>query len=83
MQTVLTILSTIAIMANTLSSEAKPVEMTELTERIKTWTTSSPDRPILVEADQDANYGRIVFVLDAIRNAGAVNIGLATRPETK
>lgn len=61
----------------------KPLEMTDLTERIKTWTTSSPDRPILVEADQDANYGRIVFVLDAIRNAGAVNIGLATRPEAK
>lgn len=61
----------------------KQVEMTDLTEQIKTWTQNSPDRPILVEADQDANYGRIVFVLDAIRNAGAVNIGLATRPEVK
>ncbi len=61
----------------------KSIEMTALTEQIKTWTQNSPDRPILVEADQDANYGRIVFVLDAIRNAGAVNIGLATRPEVK
>ena len=61
----------------------KPVEMTDLTASIKTWITNSPDRPVMVEADKDANYGRIVFVLDAIRNAGAVNIGLATRPEMK
>lgn len=61
----------------------KPVEMTDLNDRIKTWVTSSPDRPVMVEADQDANYGRIVYVLDAIRNAGAVNIGLATKPAAK
>lgn len=61
----------------------KPVEMTDLTERIKTWVTNSPDRPVMVEADQEASYGRIVYVLDAIRTSGAVNIGLATKPDKK
>jgi biopolymer transport protein ExbD len=61
----------------------KPVEMTELTSAIKTWVTNSPDRPVMVEADKDANYGRIIHVLDQIRSNGAVNIGLATRPESK
>lgn len=61
----------------------KAVEMTDLTAQIKTWTTNSPDRPVMVEADKDANYGRIIYVLDSIRTAGAINIGLATRPEAK
>lgn len=61
----------------------KPVEMAELISAIKTWVTNSPDRPVMVEADKDANYGRIIHVLDQIRSNGAVNIGLATRPESK
>ncbi|MBU1107185.1 MAG: biopolymer transporter ExbD [Candidatus Riflebacteria bacterium] len=61
----------------------KSIEMAELTSQIKTWVTNSPDRPIMVEADKDANYGRIIHVLDQIRSFGAVNIGLATRPESK
>jgi len=61
----------------------KQIEMTDLTTQIKTWVTNSPDRPVMVEADKDANYGRIVYVLDQIRSSGAVNIGLATRPENR
>ncbi len=59
----------------------KQLEMEELKGMIKTWVTNSPDRPIMVEADKDANYGRIVNVLDSIRSSGAINIGLATKPE--
>lgn len=59
------------------------VEIDELTAKIKTWVTNSPDRPVMVEADKDANYGRIIHVLDQIRSHGAVNIGLATKPESK
>lgn len=61
----------------------KPVEMTDLTAKIKTWVSISPDRPVMVEADKDANYGRIINVLDSIRSSGAANIGLATTPVKK
>lgn len=59
----------------------KNLEMEELKTQIKTWVTRSPDRPVMVEADKDANYGRIISVLDSIRSSGAINIGLATKPE--
>lgn len=61
----------------------KHVEEKNLTEKVRTWVTKSPDRPVLVEADQDANYGKIVGALDLIRKAGAANIGLATKPDVK
>lgn len=58
----------------------KQIETVALIEQIKVWTKNSPDRPILIEADKDANYGRIVTVLDQIRSSGASNIGLTTLP---
>lgn len=54
-----------------------------LTEQIKTWVSQSPDRPVMVEADEKSNYGFVVNILDTIRQAGAINIGLATKPEMK
>lgn len=61
----------------------KEMSETDLDARVKTWVTRSPDRPVLVEADAEANYGKIVSVLDLMRKAGAANIGLATKPEVK
>lgn len=61
----------------------KEIEEKALEETTKTWVTRSPDRPVLVEADAEASYGRIVMVLDLMRKAGAANIGLATRPDVK
>ncbi len=58
----------------------KHVEMEDLKGKIKTWIQNSPDRPVMVEADKEANYGRIINILDSIRSSGAVNIGLATQP---
>jgi biopolymer transport protein ExbD len=61
----------------------KNIEETLLVEKVKTWVSKSPDRPVLVEADEEANYGKIVTVLDIMRKAGAANIGLATKPDVK
>lgn len=58
----------------------KVVTLEELQEQIKVWTKTAPERPIMVEADEDASYGRIVTVLDNIRNAGGTNLGLTTKP---
>ncbi|GAB4276364.1 MAG: biopolymer transporter ExbD [Candidatus Rifleibacteriota bacterium] len=61
----------------------KTVTEKELGQQVADWVTRSPDRPVLVEADQEANYGKIVSVLDLIRKAGAANVGLATKPDVK
>lgn len=53
----------------------------ELKDKIKVWVANSPERPILVEADEKAEYGKIVSILDAMRSSGASNVGLATKPK--
>ncbi|MBP5468722.1 MAG: biopolymer transporter ExbD [Candidatus Riflebacteria bacterium] len=59
----------------------KTVDSNSLNEQIKKWVASSPDRPVMVEADEGTNYGKVIKVLDQIRSAGAINVGLATKPE--
>lgn len=54
-----------------------------LHQKLKHWVSSSPERPVLVEADVETNYGKIVSVLNLMRKAGALNIGLVTEPEIK
>ena len=59
----------------------KAVDKNRLTEEVKKWIAASPDRPIMVEGDEGVNYGNVIQVLDRIRTSGAVNVGLATKPE--
>ena len=59
------------------------VDAKTLDEQIKKWITSSPDRPVMVEADEGTNYGKVIKVLDSIRNSGAAIVGLSTKPENK
>ncbi len=66
-----------------ISVAGKQLKEGELEQKVKTWVDKSPDRPVLVEADENANYGKVVSLLDLMRKAGAANIGLATKPEEK
>ncbi len=58
-----------------------PVDAKTLDETIKKWISTLPDRPVMVEADEGVNYGTVIKVLDQIRSSGAINVGLATKPE--
>ena len=58
----------------------KQIQINELTKQIKNYISKSPSRPILLEADKKADYGRIVHILDVIRSNGATNVGLSTTP---
>lgn len=59
----------------------KPVDEKSLDEAIKKWIANSPERPVMVEADEGISYGNVIKVLDQIRTSGAINVGLATKPE--
>ncbi len=61
----------------TLRGEALDLDQVSL--RVKEYLAEDPNRGILVEADQAAEYGGVVRVLDAIRTAGGTAIGLSTR----
>ncbi|MBF0499309.1 MAG: biopolymer transporter ExbD [Candidatus Riflebacteria bacterium] len=56
-----------------------PIAPADLTAKVTEYLAENRDRAILLEADVGLDYGRVVSVLDTIRTAGGVNIGLATR----
>ena len=66
--------------AGKIFSEKKQITVKTLKETVKKYASKAPNRAILVEADKDANYGRIIQILDTIRSAGGNNIGLSTNP---
>lgn len=48
----------------------------ELEQKVAELHSSSPEASILVEGDESAPYGRIISVMDAVRQAGYENVGL-------
>jgi biopolymer transport protein ExbD len=56
------------------------IDLAAVTAKTAEYVGIDRTRPILVEADQDTNYGQVLHVLDTVRLAGGINIGLATRP---
>ena len=57
-----------------------PVESGELVGRLHTTLEAQPDTLVVVNADQKAEHGRVVEVMDAARRAGAQSLTIATRP---
>jgi len=53
----------------------------QVLEKVKEYVSGSGDRPIVVEADEKVDYGKVVFLLDLVKTSGGMNIGLATRQE--
>jgi biopolymer transport protein ExbD len=66
--------------AGELSINAEKVEAAQLIERLKgaIGVKAPGDRLVFVMAEDGANYGRLVAVLDAAKQAGAETLGMMT-----
>ncbi|PIX77504.1 MAG: protein TolR [bacterium (Candidatus Ratteibacteria) CG_4_10_14_3_um_filter_41_18] len=53
----------------------------QLTERLQEISKKNPEVSIIVKADKDVTYAKVIKVLDAAREAGILKVGLATRKE--
>jgi biopolymer transport protein TolR len=72
---------TVSVAANErVYLEGQRVSMDELRSRLTDIHTARPDVPVLLKADQDLNYGRVVEVMDVVRGVGITRLALATRP---
>ncbi len=63
--------------------EGMNVEIKNVGYRVKEYVAQDHNRPVLVEADIQTEYGRVVEILDEIRRAGGLNIGLSTKPNVR
>jgi biopolymer transport protein TolR len=60
--------------------EGQRVTIDELRERLANVQAAREDVAVLVKADTDLRYGRVVEVLDAVRATGITRLAMATRP---
>jgi len=54
--------------------------LTSIGASISAKLKSAPDQPVLIEGDTRAEYGKIVAVMDMVRQAGIQNVGLILEP---
>ena len=72
----------IAIAANkSMYLNAKPVQEQELATRINEALESKAQKIVLIQADEEVEYGAVMSAMDQLRQAGIEDIGLITDPK--
>jgi biopolymer transport protein TolR len=62
------------------SDEEKAIEEGAVIERVSTVLRREPQTPVLVKADQNVPYGRVVTGMVLLQQAGAEKVGFITDP---
>jgi len=57
-----------------------PVEHSKLVAVVQKALSSNPDMPIFVRADQVVSYGKVIEVVDELKQAGVKYVAMSTRP---
>jgi biopolymer transport protein ExbD len=62
-----------------------PVDINELVDKLKPLLAAkkADDKVVFVSPEDDANYGRLIAVLDRAKEAGAEALGMTTTPPPK
>jgi biopolymer transport protein ExbD len=63
-----------------ITLDQKQVTLPELVDKLKSARRQYNDLGVLVRGDADDRYQRIVAVLNACKQAGIQNLGIAVRP---
>jgi biopolymer transport protein TolR len=59
---------------------ARPVPEAELATRVSEALDQTTERIVVIKADRDAEYGRVMVAFDQLRTVGVENIALMTDP---
>jgi biopolymer transport protein TolR len=60
-----------------------PVADTDLRVRVEEILETKTERIVLIRADEDAPYGKVMDAMDELRAAGVEDMGLITEPRTR
>ncbi|MGY6215553.1 protein TolR [Methylolobus aquaticus] len=58
----------------------RPVAAEALTRQIQAALARKPGRAVLIRGDRAVDYGRVITVMAALKEAGVPSVGLMTRP---
>jgi biopolymer transport protein TolR len=59
-----------------------PVKKENLTTTAQAALKGKPNTPIYVRADQDVSYGKVIEIVDTLKQAGVKQVAMSTRPST-
>lgn len=62
------------------SDEKKPLDEDAVVERVRTVLSREAETPVLVKADTNVPYGRVVTGMVLLQEAGAAKVGFITDP---
>ena len=62
---------------------AKQIGETELAAKVTELLENSKDKIVLIKADEDAPYGRVMAAMDSLRKAQVEDMGLVTERKVK
>jgi biopolymer transport protein ExbD len=60
-----------------------PVEWASLTEQVSERLATRPDLVIVINADEEARHREVIAAMDAVKQAGAANMVIPTRPRAE
>jgi len=60
--------------------EDQRVTLDELKDRLSSIKTARDDVAVVIKADTELKYGKVIEVLDAVREVGITRLAMATRP---
>lgn len=59
----------------------KVVTLSQLIDQLSQKMKQKPDAGVIIKADKNINYGKVINVLDELNNAGITKVGMATQTE--
>ena len=65
-----------------LYMDAFPVTLSDLEARLRTAKATNPDVPIVLKGDTTTQYGKVMEVLDLLRQLDLAKVGLVTGKQT-
>lgn len=66
---------------NTDGQNDERIEPDVINERVALVLSTKPGTQVLISADKGVDYGTVVTVMAALKNAGVPTVGLMTKPE--
>ncbi|MGZ8907800.1 MAG: protein TolR [Methylobacter sp.] len=63
------------------NQDDEPVQLEEINSRVAAVLSNKPKTQVLINADKGVDYGTVVTVMAALKNAGVPTVGLMTKPE--
>ena len=66
---------------NTDGQNDERIEPEVINDRVAVVLSKKPGTQVLISADKGVDYGTVVTVMAALKNAGVPTVGLMTKPE--